>query len=172
MHLNRRKILLCTLMIGVPVSLSGQQERWKELLVRSIQLSNEGKYAEAIPLAKDALHVAEATFGPADTNVATSLHLLAQLYRNTRNKDKYSEAESLLKRALDIREKALGPEHPDVADILNELGNLYYEEGRYSDAEPLLKRALDVYEKALGPEHPYVAASSNNLGKLYRDVGN
>jgi CHAT domain-containing protein/tetratricopeptide (TPR) repeat protein len=148
--------------------LAAQQGRWEELNEQVKTLYGQGKYAEALPLAQDALRLAEATYGPEHPNVATSLNNLAVLYDE---QGKYAEAELLHRRALAIREKVLGPEHPDVATSLNNLAEVYRAQGRYAEAEPLHRRALAIKEKALGPEHPAVATSLNNLAVVYQDQG-
>src|SRR5262249_13599028 len=81
-----------------------------------------GGYAQAAPLFKRALAIAEKALGPEHPDVAVILNNLAELYRA---QGKYAEAEPLYKRALATLEKALGPEHPDVATNLNNLALLY-----------------------------------------------
>jgi len=133
------------------------------------QLIQQGKYAQAIPLAQKLLAIAEKAFDPDAPEVAKFLDMLAALYKVQGN---YQSAEPLSKRALAIYEKALGPDHPTVANSLNILGLVQEGQGNYQAAEPLLKRALAIYEKALGPDHPTVANSLNNLASLYQAQGN
>jgi len=134
------------------------------------QLYNQGRYQEAIPIAKRALAIHEKALGPEHPAVAQSLNNLALLYYSLGD---YAKAEPLYKRALAIYEKALGPdEHPQlVAASLNNLALLYYSLGDYAKAEPLYKRALVINEKTFGPEHPNVAQSLNNLAVLYSSIG-
>ena len=114
---------------------------------RILQLDNQGRYSEAIPLAQRALTIWEKGLGPDHPNVATALNNLAELYRF---QGRYADADPLYKRALAMREKTLGPNHPDVAQSLNNLADFYRAQGRDVDAEPLYKRALAINEKALG----------------------
>ena len=93
-------LALCLVLASAALA---QQEEWKELNQQASELSRQGKSAEAIPIGKRALELAEKTFGPNHTNVAKSLDTLALLYWNQR---KYAEAESLYKRSLAIRENA------------------------------------------------------------------
>ena len=168
---QRRTVLLFSaFLLLTPFALPAraQEERWHELTARVEELHKRGKYAEAIPVAQQTVHIAESTFGPDHPNVASSLNDLALMYTE---QGQYAEAEPLYKRALAMREKALGPEHTDVAKSLSGLGVLYLMQGRTADAEPLIKRALSILEKALGPDHPDVAATLNNLGGLYDDQG-
>ncbi|MEO0792075.1 MAG: tetratricopeptide repeat protein, partial [Pseudomonadota bacterium] len=132
------------------------------------QLYRAGKYAAATEIAKRALTVAEAKFGPDHPNVGTTLNNLAALYRA---QGRYAEAEPLYKRSLSIREKALGPDHPHVGTTLNNLAGLYLEQGRYAEAEPLYRRSLSIRQKALGLDHPSVGTTLNNLAGLYESQG-
>ena len=92
-----------------------------------IALYQAGKYAEAIPLAQQALAIREKLLKPDDPAVATALYILAALYTS---QGRYADAEPLSKRALAIYEKALGPDHQIVALSLNNLGGLYDSQGR------------------------------------------
>ena len=132
---------------------------------RILQLDNQGRYSEAIPLAQRALMIWEKALSPDHPNVATALNNLAELYRF---QGRYPDADPLYKRALAILEKTLGPSHFDVAVSLNNLAVLYDKQGRYADAEPLYKRSLAIREKALGADHPDVAQSLSNLADFYR----
>jgi CHAT domain-containing protein/lipopolysaccharide biosynthesis regulator YciM len=145
---------------------NGELAEAKRLNQQVIQLSNQGNYDRAIPLAKSALAIREKVLGKDHPDVATSLNNLAELYRN---QEKYAQAEPLYQRALAIYEKALGKVHPDVATSLNNLAGLYDSQGKYAQAESLYQRALAIYEKALGKDHPSVANSLNNLAELYRN---
>jgi len=145
-----------------------QEARWHELNVQVIQLYEQGKYAEAVPLAQESLQLAEATFGPKHPNVATSLDNLATLYQK---QGRYSEAEPLCKRALAIREEVLGLDDPQVAMSLNNLAVLYRKQGRYTEAEPLYKRAVAIKEKAIPRDDRELATSLDNLASLYEKQG-
>ncbi|MGG6242411.1 tetratricopeptide repeat protein [Nodosilinea sp. AN01ver1] len=141
----------------------------ERLTEEAFQLYQAGRYAEAIPLAQQALDLREAALGDSHPDVATSLYNLAALYHDQGN---YNAAEPLYKRSLSIRETALGQTHPGVAQSLNNLARLYQDQGTYSTAESLFERSLSILETALGESHPDVAASLNNLALLYQDLGN
>jgi hypothetical protein len=55
------------------LSLPPQKARWEDLNERVVQLSAQAKYQEAIPIAQQALRVAEAISGPEDLNLATAI---------------------------------------------------------------------------------------------------
>jgi tetratricopeptide (TPR) repeat protein len=98
-----------------------------------IQLYQQGKYNEAIPLAEQALAIRKKVLGDNHLDTATSLNNLALLYES---QGRYSEAEPLYKQALTISKQQLGDNHPLTASSLNNLAGLYYSQGRYSEAEP------------------------------------
>ncbi|MDY6936101.1 MAG: tetratricopeptide repeat protein [Cyanobacteriota bacterium] len=135
---------------------------------RAVQLLNEGKYSEAIPLVEQLLAIRRRLLGEEHPSVATSLNNLALLYRSQR---RYAEAEPLYIQALEMRQRLLGDEHHYVATSLNNLALLYERQGRYTEAEPLFRQALEMTQRLLGDEHPDVATSLNNLAGLYESQG-
>jgi CHAT domain-containing protein/Tfp pilus assembly protein PilF len=140
----------------------------KQLNEQVIQLYNQGKYSEAIPLAERLLSIRRKVLGNEHPDVATSLHNLAFLYAS---QGRYSEAEPLYRQALEMRKRLLGEEHPDVARSLHNLAGLYNALGRYSEAEPLYRQALEMNKRLLGEEHPSVALSLHSLALLYASQG-
>ena len=182
-----RKTLLWTsaliatlgIVMGVPGGILAQKptpsteqldelEEAKRLFQQVGQLYQQGKYAEAIPLAERIIAIFEKALGTEHPEITTFLNLLAILHQQQSN---YAQAEPLYQRSLAISEKALGSQHPDVATILNNLAEMYRQMGNYTKAEPLYQRSLSIWEKALSPEHPTVATSLNNLAELYRQMG-
>jgi CHAT domain-containing protein len=133
-----------------------------------IQLYQQGKYNEAIPLAEQALAIIKQQLGDNHPLTAQSLNNLAELYRV---QGRYSEAEPLYNQALAIIKQQLGDNHPLTAQSLNNLAALYYSQGRYSEAEPIYKQALTIRKQQLGDNHPLTAQSLNNLALLYYSQG-
>jgi len=113
-----------------------QEARLEELNYKIEELYKQGKYREAIPLAKEFLKIAEQTYGPDHPNVAGSLNNLAVLYEK---QGRYGQAEPLNKRTLAILEKAHGPDHPHVETSRNNLAQRPYpgpvRPGRAEDAD-------------------------------------
>jgi CHAT domain-containing protein/Tfp pilus assembly protein PilF len=150
------------------VQQSDELEEAKRLEQQVIQLYEQGKYNEAIPIAERVLEIRERILGENHLDVASSMAWLAFLYSS---QGRYSEAEPLYIQALEMYQKLLGTEHPDVATSLNNLALLYKSQGRYNEAEPLFKQALEMRQKLLGTEHPDVASSLHNLASLYFSQG-
>ena len=121
------------------------------------RLHEQGKYAEALLIAQQALALAERTLGEEHPGTLWNVNELAVLYFH---QGRYGEAEPLVKRALAARERVLGKEHPDTLKSLNNLAMLCQTQGRYAEAEPLYRRAIEAFERVLGKEHPDTLKSS------------
>ncbi|WP_424100900.1 CHAT domain-containing tetratricopeptide repeat protein [Moorena producens] len=145
-----------------------QLAKAKQLNQQVIDLNEQGKYSEAIPLAQEALIIRQQVLGEEHADVAESLNNLGELYREM---GKYQQAEPLLTQALEMRRRLLGDEHADLPESLNNLALLYYFMGRYSEAEPLLNQGLEMRRRLLGKEHPDLAESLNYLALLSQSMG-
>jgi serine/threonine protein kinase len=82
----------------------------------------QGRYAEAVTLARTSLALAIDTVGPDNPSTATS-HF--RLGRALMLQKQYAEAEQHLIRARDIRAKVAGPDAPATQDANRELVRLY-----------------------------------------------
>jgi tetratricopeptide (TPR) repeat protein len=138
------KILLKLLVKSESAFTYTQEELWEHLVTKTNRLNNRGQYLKAVDVAKDALKVAEETFGSEHPNMAFSLSNLAILYQE---QGKYVEAELLYKRALAISEKALGKDHPDVATVLENMAVLYEKIWKKDEAKELAERVKKIRSK-------------------------
>ncbi len=132
------------------------------------QLTREGRFGEAIPLAERALSIQERTLGPDHPGVLEALNDLALLYRATGD---YADAEALFERILEITTTALGPRDAAVAVTVNNLGILYWEQGDRARAVKFLEKALEIWQSSLGPDDPKVAVALANLASIDRNGG-
>jgi CHAT domain-containing protein/tetratricopeptide (TPR) repeat protein len=156
------------LLIAVSLLAAGQQARWSQLNQQVLQLDQQGKYADATPLAQEAVRTAESSFGPEHPNVGLSLIELGRLLAD---QGKFADAEAAYRRALGIFEKAYGENNDKVALTLNNIGDLYNAEGRYPDAEKFFQQSLSIVEKALGPNNVTVGFAAGNLAAVYSSEG-
>lgn len=139
------------------------REAWQDLL--------DGRYADALPKAQQALALREQLFGSEHLEVAASLNVLGEVYRAQGRLD---DAERVHRRALTLRERHLGPGDPNVATTLNNLAMLHNARAVYAEAEALLKRALEIVERARGTalqNRALEAEVLENLAKVYRALG-
>ena len=128
------------------------------------------KYAEAEPLYKRALAMAEKRFGPEHFLAAMSMTRLATLYAA---QGKHTEAEALYLRALAIDEIAIRTNSvgPNLAGDLVGLAELYRDQGKYAEAEPLYERLLAVTIKSHAGVGPVVASVLEEYAALLRQMG-
>jgi CHAT domain-containing protein/Tfp pilus assembly protein PilF len=133
-----------------------------------IQLHQQGKTRQAIPLAQKALEIRKQVLGPRHPFYADSLNNLAFLYQT---QGEYTQAEPLYCQALEVRKQVLGERHPAYAESLNNLAFLYQTQGEYGKAEPMYCQALEIRKQVLGERHPLYAQSLNNLAFLYKSHG-
>ena len=155
--------------ISVHAAISPEDEaKISSLNKKAEELFQAGKFAKAIPIARDSLELTEKANGPDHPDTATSLNNLARLYYWMGD---YAKAEPLYQRALKIYQKTLGPKHLCTATALNNLAGLYESMGDYAKAEPLYQRTLETYAKTLPPTHRFIAAVLGNLAGVYREMG-
>ncbi len=102
-------------------------------------LREQGKYAEAETLLRQALARREKLYGESDTRTIGNMHLLAKALIPL---GKYAEAEAVLKRALDAQHRGGRRGSAEELRIINLLGLVQLQLGRHAEAETLLKQAL------------------------------
>ena len=120
------RIYLFVLLVAIALSsaviaqVPAQDDSPAELRQRVMELYQQRKYKEAIPLAEKLVVVKRAK-GEEDPDTATSLNNLAALYRAVGD---YAKAEPLYQRALEIRESPR-PRSSRHRDKPNNLAGLY-----------------------------------------------
>ena len=124
---------------------------------------DQGDFARAEPLYKQALEIQKRVLGENHPDFAASLVLLSGLYEDQGN---YARAEPLIEQALEIDEKAPGENYQNYTNGLDNLAYLCEALGEYSRAEPLFRKALEIREKVGGKNSAGCAVSLNNLGGL------
>jgi len=153
---------------GVAAGYAQQQEDTSRLAAEFAKLYEQGRFAEAIPLAKRVVTAVHARLGENHVETATAVGWLAALEHSQGN---VREAEALYKRSLAIRETVLGPKHSDVGKSLNNLGVLYGVQGRFGEAETVIRRSMAIYEAAKGPDHADFGRVLGQLADIYRKQG-
>ncbi|WP_342363983.1 tetratricopeptide repeat protein [Terrarubrum flagellatum] len=127
-----------------------------------------GAYAEAEPLFREAIAIAQEAFGREHPDVANKQNSLALLLTTT---GRYDEAEPIFRQTIESGEKMLGRRHLDVAMRLANLARLLSDTKRYADAEPLYREAITIADEHVGVDYPYALAWRNNLGILLNETG-
>jgi CHAT domain-containing protein/tetratricopeptide (TPR) repeat protein len=139
-----------------------------KLNVEVSRLVEDGKYAEAIPIAQQILALREKMAAQDHPDVAKARYSLTLLYRLER---RFPEAESLLKRAIAVFEKNPQADPLDLNLTLFMLAELYMEQRSYAQAEPVLNRARERSEAYFGSVNAEVAEVLESLCVLYTAQG-
>jgi CHAT domain-containing protein/tetratricopeptide (TPR) repeat protein len=126
----------------------------------------QGRYAEAISKAQEALNLKERVFGPRHILVAPSFNNLALLLQKTGD---YERARLLYERSLQIY-SAHGRFDPEFGGLLSNLATLLSEGQDYTGAQALLERALVVMEESNGGARLRVQVMTN-LAATHRALG-
>ena len=132
------------------------------------ELFGQGKYSEAMKMAREVATIRKEIQGERHPDHAQSLNNLALLLATQGG---YAAARPLYEQALAIHKAALGERHPDYALSLNNLAELLESQGDYAAARPLFEQALAIKKAVLGERHPSYALSLNNLAELFVSQG-
>jgi CHAT domain-containing protein/Tfp pilus assembly protein PilF len=127
---------------------------------RAMQFRNEGRYQEALPLARESNALRENLLGTQHLLVAESLTLVGDLLHQ---ESKISESRPLFERALSIREAQLGPDDPLAAESLTNVARALYADGQFSKSKPLLQRAVHIRELQSTVNNPDLGVSLVHL---------
>jgi tetratricopeptide (TPR) repeat protein len=92
----------------------------EQLNRKATGLDNQGKFAEALPLAQEATSIRKQVLGEQHPHYATSLNNLARLYESMGD---FAKAEALYRQAVRIYKHALGDKHPAYASSVVNLAN-------------------------------------------------
>ncbi|MFH1117695.1 MAG: tetratricopeptide repeat protein [Pseudomonadota bacterium] len=153
-----------------PAAMQTQQEDWRGLSLKAMELVALGKSDEANDAGKQALEAAEKTLGPGHPAVAALCYQLAELKRSRADN---AEAEQLYKKSLAILERAGENEMILTAYPLVGLGNVNLDRGKVPEAVDLYKTALkSLEEHGSGSTTKLTLEVASRLEKLYRAVGN
>jgi len=142
-----------------------QAEDETQLTAKITTLYNEGKFDEALPLAKRLLTIREKGVEKDSLLMANVLNTIGAIFIA---KGKYLDAEPFYQRSLKITEAKTSPDGIHVARILDKLALISYAKHDYGKTEEIYKRSLSIWEKLLGPTHPEVLNSLSRLADFYQ----
>jgi TonB family protein len=137
------------------------------LALQVAQLYGQGKYEEALPLAKRCLQIREGLFTPKDEQLRTAWFNLAELDVALR---KYSDAEPLFERLMNSY-REFAPGDPRLAATLQRLAVIKFLRGNPARSEELYRQAVDITEKTYGPEDAKVGSALFYLAEFYQLMG-
>jgi len=139
-----------------------------ELNKQANELAAQGKAAEALPLASQALAIFEKALPGDNANLAILLGNLAHLYIELNTVDK---AEPLYKRAIAILEKQPAAREGNLGLMYANLADLNERQQHHAEAEAYYRKSLPLVEKGFGPDHSNTAAVMTNFADLLRMQG-
>ena len=173
-------------------------QEWEKIHVKMTEILpaySAAQYAEAMPLAKRALYLAEKLHGykpeanaefasPGDflrrdvdspdyflvwslRNLAHSHFVLALGHQDP---NEFLSAVTLYQRVIEVQEKNLGKYHPDVLNSLEKLAWVHESQGEYYSALPLLRRVVDTRKIAGGLAVPLFGAEEEYYDEIRRAI--
>lgn len=128
----------------------------------------QGCTDEAAEVCKQAIEMAENTFGDEHPIYAICLSNLAEVHLA---QGSHQEAEECCKKSIEINEVKGNTGHPTHATNLMNLALIYTAQSRYEDAETLYKQALKIQQQVFGEEHSLVAETLVRLAVNYVSQG-
>lgn len=131
----------------------------------ALALVEEGRVAEAEPLAKWALAVREWDPKVKDAAIVQNLDVLVRIDIAQR---RYDAAKPLLERLLSLQERQAPPNPFEVASTLDRLAALELARGDFTVSEWYYRRALALAEKDLPPDHIALAEVLEHYAALLR----
>ncbi len=120
-------------------------------------------------LLQKSLRLRRQSLGPVDPKIASSLHNLSNVLRETDNDD---AAEPLIREAISIQNRSGDTENLNYAGGLNNLAAILEDKGKFDEAEALYKKSLALKRRLPDADGDDIAGTLNNLGKLYYTRGN
>jgi tetratricopeptide (TPR) repeat protein len=101
----------------------------------------QGRYAEALPLYRQALEVREQANGPEHPRTARAIYYLAEALAE---QGQYAESFVLFRRALSIYQKSFGEHSPRLFDTLSQLARWSAKAGGREEALEYARQAFEV----------------------------
>lgn len=128
-----------TIEIVVESDRAAMETRARQLNLQAGELARQRRFAEAVPLAREALGLSEQLHGKVHPNIAADLFTLASLYRAQGD---LFNAEPLIQRAIGIDRQLYGQRHPEVGADLIVLGQLQQGRGDAAGAERTYRESI------------------------------
>jgi CHAT domain-containing protein/Tfp pilus assembly protein PilF len=127
----------------------------------------QGRYTEALPLAKQAVALREQVLGPTHADMATVLTTLGMSHYKL---IQLPQAKSMFERVLHIHQATAESSDPEIGESLTNLATVMYAAGDFVQATKTLEQSLEIREKKLGSSHPDVAVTLTHLAIAQRGL--
>ena len=148
---------------------------WARLTEKAKQLSEKGRYTEALAFAEKGLQAAEESLPPSDFDIARLLNCVAVIHHALQQ---FDLAIPLYRRARENAEKVLNADDIMIATLLNNLAEAYDATGQSGETEQMYTRALKIVENhstmgkdELAAKQMAMATIQTNLASLHLQHG-
>jgi serine/threonine-protein kinase len=128
----------------------------------AVALGEQGKFAEAVPLHRQATQVIRHNHPEPTLELGAVTNALAGALDLGGNA---VAADSAYREALAIRRLLLGPDHPDYAMTLMNYAGFLFDQHRYDESAADSRTLLALRGKTLPESHPAIAFSLQTLGR-------
>jgi CHAT domain-containing protein/Tfp pilus assembly protein PilF len=156
-----------SILLFVIISSHVNCQSWKEMMDSTNSYQKKQDFETALLWAKLALPKAEKEFGKGDSNYASTLVSISEIFYYQGNLD---SAIYYGKIAVSIWRTIFKGYHPDLATSIHNMAYFYKERGNYKEAKPLFIEALEMRRHIYKTDHPILANSINNLANFYYDM--
>ena len=151
-----------------PNPINEDMQRAGSLNQQALQLSQNGKAAEALPLAKQVLAIFQKDLPADHPTLAIGYGNLAQIHQRL---GQYDEALPLFQKALEILRQHKDSSPADQGYMLANIADIHAQKKEWPAAEDYYKRSLPFLEKSLKADDPNLKRVLNNLAQIYRMQG-
>lgn len=161
-------LIIAVLAVNATAQQSPDLDEADRLHVEVVQLFNEKKFKEALPLAKRTVELREKSLGLANEKTIASLKNLAATYSEL---NKHGDAAGTLERVLKAEETLHGATNIKLCDNLSKLGFARMKNDNLGGAIEAFKRNLQIRETAFGTESKELTQTLHDLAMLSQRDG-
>ncbi len=137
----------------------------------SLALHYVDKDPEARLLAARALRIKARARGPDHVSLSSTMMVLAEIERDSRQPGSHAEARRLTDRAISLRLRAYGAANPLVLTLMSERGSLAVDAGEYMIARANFTAAVSGLERAWGAASPAVTQARASMATMSERTG-
>ncbi|MEP0547418.1 MAG: serine/threonine-protein kinase [Rhodothermales bacterium] len=128
----------------------------------------EGAYAEALTLVREADSLTTLVLGPRHPTTLAVRNELAMVLQQNGQPD---QAAALLREIIAVGEEELDPDGDELATYRVNLGGMLAEVGELDEARPPLEQGIRTFRTVFGPDDPRTVAATSSLAYVLKSTG-